>query len=279
MCVTCGCSGHNETTITNPQTGVKMTLDKHHSHTHTLPDGTVINHTHFHDYTPENHDHETTEFHAKTNRTTISLEQAILQKNDMIAAQNRGWFKGRNIFAINLVSSPGSGKTTLLTRTINDLKSDLTFNVIEGDQETVNDAEKIRQTGCKVVQINTGKGCHLEAAMVEKGYTELNPPLNSVLMIENVGNLVCPALFDLGENCKVAILSVTEGEDKPIKYPYMFRESQVMILTKIDLLPYVQFDVNSCIEYAKQVNPQIRIFQVSAVTGKGLNEWYDWLKS
>lgn len=279
MCVTCGCSGHNETTITNPQTGVKMTLDKHHSHTHTLPDGTVINHTHSHDYTPENYDHETTEFHGKTHRTTISLEQAILQKNDMIAAQNRGWFKGRNIFAINLVSSPGSGKTTLLTRTINDLKSDLTFNVIEGDQETVNDAEKIRQTGCKVVQINTGKGCHLEAAMVEKGYTELNPPLNSVLMIENVGNLVCPALFDLGENCKVAILSVTEGEDKPIKYPYMFRESQVMILTKIDLLPYVQFDVNSCIEYAKQVNPQIRIFQVSAVTGKGLNEWYDWLKS
>ena len=279
MCVTCGCSGHNETTITNPQTGVKMTLDKHHSHTHTLPDGTVINHTHSHDYNPENYDHETTEFHAKNHRTTISLEQAILQKNDMIAAQNRGWFKGRNIFAINLVSSPGSGKTTLLTRTINDLKSDLTFNVIEGDQETVNDAEKIRQTGCKVVQINTGKGCHLEAAMVEKGYTELNPPLNSVLMIENVGNLVCPALFDLGENCKVAILSVTEGEDKPIKYPYMFRESQVMILTKIDLLPYVQFDVNSCIEYAKQVNPQIRIFQVSAVTGKGLNEWYDWLKS
>ena len=279
MCVTCGCSGHNETTITNPQTGVKMTLDKHHSHPHTLPDGTVINHTHSHDHTPENYAHETTEFHAKINRTTISLEQAILQKNDMIAAQNRGWFKGRNIFAINLVSSPGSGKTTLLTRTINDLKSDLTFNVIEGDQETVNDAEKIRQTGCKVVQINTGKGCHLEAAMVEKGYTELNPPLNSVLMIENVGNLVCPALFDLGENCKVAILSVTEGEDKPIKYPYMFRESQVMILTKIDLLPYVQFDVNSCIEYAKQVNPQIRIFQVSAVTGKGLNEWYDWLKS
>ena len=279
MCVTCGCSGHNETTITNPQTGVKMTLDKHHSHTHTLPDGTVIHHTHSNDYTPENYDHETTEFHGKTHRTTISLEQAILQKNDMIAAQNRGWFKGRNIFAINLVSSPGSGKTTLLTRTINDLKSDLTFNVIEGDQETVNDAEKIRQTGCKVVQINTGKGCHLEAAMVEKGYTELNPPLNSVLMIENVGNLVCPALFDLGENCKVAILSVTEGEDKPIKYPYMFRESQVMILTKIDLLPYVQFDVNSCIEYAKQVNPQIRIFQVSAVTGKGLNEWYDWLKS
>ncbi|MCL2927801.1 MAG: hydrogenase nickel incorporation protein HypB [Trichodesmium sp. MAG_R01] len=279
MCVTCGCSGNNEATITNSQTGEKIAISNHHPHTHTLPDGTVITHTHSDNYTPENHNHKTEEDHAKIHKNTISLEKEILQKNDLIAAQNRGWFKGRNILALNLVSSPGSGKTTLLSRTINDLKSDLTFSVIEGDQETINDAEKIRKTGCKVVQINTGKGCHLEAAMVEKGYTELNPPLNSVLMIENVGNLVCPALFDLGENCKVAILSVTEGEDKPIKYPYMFRESQVMILTKIDLLPYLQFDVNRCVEYAKQVNPQIRIFQVSAVTGEGLDEWYDWLKS
>ena len=279
MCVTCGCSGNNEATITNSQTGEKIAISNHHHHTHTLPDGTVITHTHSDNYTPKNHNHKTAEDHAKIHKNTISLEKEILQKNDLIAAQNRGWFKGRNILALNLVSSPGSGKTTLLSRTINDLKSDLTFSVIEGDQETINDAEKIRKTGCKVVQINTGKGCHLEAAMVEKGYTELNPPLNSVLMIENVGNLVCPALFDLGESCKVAILSVTEGEDKPIKYPYMFRESQVMILTKIDLLPYLQFDVNRCVEYAKQVNPQIRIFQVSAVTGEGLNKWYDWLKS
>ncbi|MGB3513584.1 MAG: hydrogenase nickel incorporation protein HypB [Microcoleaceae cyanobacterium] len=287
MCVTCGCSDNNETTITNSQTGEKTAINNHHSHTHTLPDGTVITHTHSHTNTHQHptspqenhHHHETAEVHAKMHGTTISLEQNILQKNDLLAAQNRGWFKGRNILALNLVSSPGSGKTTLLARTINDLKSELTFSVIEGDQETINDAEKIRQTGCNVVQINTGKGCHLEAAMVEKGYTELNPPLNSVLMIENVGNLVCPALFDLGENCKVAILSVTEGEDKPIKYPYMFRESQVMILTKIDLLPYVQFDVNRCIEYAKQVNPDMNIFQVSATSGEGLNQWYEWLKS
>ena len=290
MCVTCGCSDNNETTITNSQTGEKTVINNHHSHTHTLADGTVITHNHSdnhsdhhtHDHsssTHEHHHHETAEVHAKMHGTTISLEQNILQKNDLLAAQNRGWFKGRNILALNLVSSPGSGKTTLLARTINDLKSELNFSVIEGDQETINDAEKIRQTGCKVVQINTGKGCHLEAAMVEKGYTELNPPLNSVLMIENVGNLVCPALFDLGENCKVAILSVTEGEDKPIKYPYMFRESQVMILTKIDLLPYLQFDVNRCIEYAKQVNPNMKIFQVSATSGEGLNEWYKWLKS
>ncbi len=287
MCVTCGCSDNNETTITNSQTGEKMAINNHHSHTHTLPDGTVISHTHSHTNTHEhpnspqenNHQYQKSEAHAKMHGTTISLEQNILQKNDLLAAQNRGWFKGRNILALNLVSSPGSGKTTLLARTINDLKSELIFSVIEGDQETINDAEKIRQTGCKVVQINTGKGCHLEAAMVEKGYTELNPPLNSVLMIENVGNLVCPALFDLGEKFKVAILSVTEGEDKPIKYPYMFRESQVMILTKIDLLPYVQFDVNRCIEYAKQVNPNINIFQVSATSGEGLNDWYGWLKN
>ncbi|NEP79081.1 MAG: hydrogenase nickel incorporation protein HypB, partial [Okeania sp. SIO3B3] len=155
MCVTCGCSDNSETTITNFQTGEKMSVDNHHSHTHTLPDGTVITHTHSHSNTPENHHHETAEIYAKMHGTTISLEQNILQKNDLLAAQNRGWFKGRNILALNLVSSPGSGKTTLLARTINDLKSELTFSVIEGDQETINDAEKIRQTGCKVVQINT----------------------------------------------------------------------------------------------------------------------------
>jgi hydrogenase nickel incorporation protein HypB len=149
--------------------------------------------------------------------------------------------------------------------------------VIEGDQETTNDAEKIKSTGCKVVQINTGTGCHLDASMIEKGLQELNPPLNSVVMIENIGNLVCPALFDLGEAAKVVILSVTEGEDKPIKYPYMFRSSDIMILTKIDLLPYINFDVQRCIEYAKQVNPKIQIFQVSATTGEGLEDWYGWL--
>jgi hydrogenase nickel incorporation protein HypB len=210
--------------------------------------------------------------------TTVTLEQEILSKNDQIAEQNRHWFQKQGILALNLVSSPGAGKTTLLTRTINDLKSQLPISVIEGDQETVNDAEKIRQTGCQVVQINTGTGCHLEAAMVQRGYLELNPPSNSILAIENVGNLVCPALFDLGEKAKVAILSVTEGEDKPIKYPHMFRASQVMILTKIDLLPYIQFDVNRCLEYARQVNPQIQIFQVSATTGAGLKDWYQWLQ-
>ncbi|MEO1185496.1 MAG: hydrogenase nickel incorporation protein HypB, partial [Cyanobacteria bacterium J06636_27] len=167
--------------------------------------------------------------------------------------------------------------TTLLTRTINHLKNKITISVIEGDQETINDAEKIKSTGCKVVQINTGTGCHLDALMVEKGLQQLNPSLDSIVMIENVGNLVCPALFDLGEKAKVAILSITEGEDKPIKYPHIFRASDVMVITKIDLLPYVQFDVAKCVEYARDVNPNMIIFQVSALTGEGLNDWYQWL--
>jgi hydrogenase nickel incorporation protein HypB len=262
MCVTCGCSDDSEVKITNLETGE----DEHH-HTHTLPDGTVITHSHI----------EASQVHAKIHNTTISLEQDILAKNNLIAAQNRGWFKGRNILALNLMSSPGAGKTTLLTRTINDLKHQLSISVIEGDQETANDAKKIQETGSKVIQINTGTGCHLDASMIDRGLQQLNPPLNSVVMIENVGNLVCPALFDLGENAKVVILSVTEGEDKPIKYPHIFRASDIMILTKIDLLPYLDFDVQKCIAYAKEVNPQIQIFQVSTTTGVGLDNWYKWL--
>jgi hydrogenase nickel incorporation protein HypB len=208
----------------------------------------------------------------------VHLEQDLLAKNNLIAAQNRGWLKGRQILALNLVSSPGSGKTTLLTRTLRDLRPEMQLSVIEGDQATANDAHRIQETGSPVVQINTGTGCHLEAAMVGRGLDALNPPLNSVVLIENVGNLVCPALFDLGEFAKVVILSVTEGEDKPIKYPHMFRASQVMILTKIDLLPYVQFDVEHCLAYARQVNPNLQIFQVSATTGTGLEDWYDWLR-
>ncbi|MEI2581855.1 hydrogenase nickel incorporation protein HypB [Scytonema sp. PRP1] len=277
MCVTCGCSDDAEVKITNPETGEVATINsssdtQHHHHTHTLPDGTVITHSHSHDPITE-----ASQIHANIHSTTISLEHDILAKNNLLAAQNRGWFKGRNIIALNLMSSPGAGKTTLLTRTINDLKHQLPINVIEGDQETTNDAKKIQETGCQVVQINTGTGCHLDAAMVERGLQQLNPPLNSVVMIENVGNLVCPALFDLGELFKVVILSVTEGEDKPIKYPHIFRASQVMILTKIDLLPHVQFDVQRCIEYAQQVNPHIQVFQVSALTGSGLENWYEWL--
>jgi hydrogenase nickel incorporation protein HypB len=276
MCVTCGCSDDGDTKVINLETGDVSTINlhgnNHHDHTHVLPDGTVIEHSHH-----DSHYNNDAAIHAKLHGNTISLEADILAKNNLLAAQNRGWLKGRNILALNLMSSPGSGKTTLLTRTINDLKKDLSISVIEGDQETINDAKKIQDTGCKVVQINTGTGCHLDAAMVERGLQELMPPLDSLVMIENVGNLVCPALFDLGETAKVVILSVTEGEDKPIKYPHIFRASQVMVLTKVDLLPYVQFDVQRCIEYAHQVNPQIKIFQVSALTGVGLSDWYQWL--
>jgi len=246
--------------------------DHDHTHDHSQHDH---DHDHAHDH---NHDDDHAHTHASMHGTTISLEAEILAKNDLLAERNRGWFDGKNILALNLVSSPGSGKTTLLERTITDLKDELPINVVEGDQETVNDAQRIKATGCRVVQINTGTGCHLEADMLARGIKELQPPADSVLMIENVGNLVCPALFDLGEKCKVAILSVTEGEDKPIKYPHMFRAADVMILNKIDLLPYLNFNVEDCIEYARTVNPDIKIFQVSAMSGEGMEDWYSWLK-
>ena len=210
--------------------------------------------------------------------TTIALEQNILSKNQARADGNRAWLAQQRVLALNLVSSPGSGKTTLLERTIRDLQPRVAISVIEGDQETANDAERIRATGCKAIQINTGTGCHLEAAMVGRAIAELEPPAHSVMMIENVGNLVCPALFDLGEHAKVVILSVTEGEDKPLKYPHMFRAAQLMIINKMDLLPYVKFDVEKCMVYARQVNPNIKTFCVSATTGAGMGEWYGWLE-
>jgi len=176
------------------------------------------------------------------------------------------------------MSSPGAGKTTLLERTIRDLGETIPLTVIEGDQATLNDAERIRATGARVVQINTGTGCHLDAAMASRALTQLDPPLHSVVMIENVGNLVCPALFDLGEAAKVLILSVTEGEDKPLKYPHMFRACSLLLLNKIDLLPHLRFDVERCIEYAKHVNPEMRILQVCAQTGEGMEGWYQWLR-
>ncbi|OLP16887.1 hydrogenase accessory protein HypB [Leptolyngbya sp. 'hensonii'] len=281
MCVTCGCSDDAHVTIAHlqPETG-EPASSAAATHTHVLADGTIVTHTHSHDPHPADRGSasEPAHLHAQIHRTTLTVEQNLLAKNDLIAAENRGWLKGRNTLALNLVSSPGSGKTTLLTRTIQDLQTEIPIAVIEGDQETLNDARRIQATGCPVVQINTGTGCHLEAAMVQRGLQELNPPLHAIVLIENVGNLVCPALFDLGEQAKVVILSVTEGEDKPIKYPHMFRASDVMVLTKTDLLPYVPFEVDRCLDYARQVNPQMQIFQVSAIAGTGLDAWYDWLR-
>lgn len=281
MCVTCGCSKDNPAaTLTHLQTGTTTRLDRG-EHTHLMPDGSVVTHSHdgahFHQHQGEDKS-AVAQLHSRVHGHTIELEHRILAKNDLIAAQNRDWLKNRHIVALNLVSSPGAGKTTLLTRTIADLQDQMAIAVIEGDQETANDAERIKATGCPVVQVNTGTGCHLEANMVQQGLQSLNPPDHSLLMIENVGNLVCPALFDLGEQAKVVILSVTEGEDKPVKYPHMFKASQVMILTKVDLLPYVNFDVDRCIAYARQVNPAIQIFQISATSGEGLPQWYEWLR-
>jgi len=208
----------------------------------------------------------------------VALEARILAKNDAEAARNRAWLSGREILALNLVSSPGAGKTTLLERTILDLKDELPIYVLEGDQATTNDGERIRAAGAPAVQVNTGTGCHLEADIVAKGLMQLKPAAGSVVMIENVGNLVCPAMFDLGERAKVVILSVTEGEDKPLKYPHMFRAAEVMILNKTDLLPHVEFDVAGAIENARAVNPDIAVLQVSARSGEGLDSWYGWLR-
>ena len=273
MCTTCGCSENTKTTVTNLVTGQSIPVEEDGQHAH---------HRHSHDPArqdqSENHSHgDDAMNHTHSHAKTITLEQEILAKNDLIAARNRGWFEGRNILALNLVSSPGSGKTTLLVRTILDLQDQLPISVVEGDQETTNDALRIKATGCQVVQINTGTGCHLEAEMLARGLKQLQPPINSLVMIENVGNLVCPALFDLGEWTKVVILSVTEGEDKPIKYPHMFRTARVMIINKTDLLPHVDFDIDRCVEYARSVNPDIQVFKLSATDGSGLENWYHWL--
>jgi len=207
----------------------------------------------------------------------VQIEQDILGKNNAYAAQNRALLAARGIFAINLVSSPGSGKTTLLIRTIEGLQGKIPLAVIEGDQQTSFDAERIRATGVPAIQINTGKGCHLDAHMVGHALEKLNLVDHGLLFIENVGNLVCPASFDLGEAHKVVILSVTEGEDKPLKYPDMFAAADLMLLNKVDLLPYISFDVQKCIAYAQRVNSRIRVILTSATSGEGMDEWLEWL--
>ena len=197
----------------------------------------------------------------------------------MQAARNRGYFEAKQILALNLVSSPGSGKTSILERTLKDLKNDISFTVIEGDQQTLQDANRIDALQIPVIQINTGKGCHLESDMVFDAVKELTPEDHSILMIENVGNLVCPSMFDLGEKHRVVILSITEGEDKPLKYPDMFHSSDICLINKIDLLPHLNFDLDKLKEYALQVNPNLQFFEVSATTGEGMQLWYDWLKN
>ena len=208
----------------------------------------------------------------------VQIEQDILSKNNQYAKENRNQLRAQRILALNLLSSPGSGKTTLLTETIVALRDRMRIGVIEGDQQTTNDADRIRATGAPAIQINTGKGCHLDASMISTALARLAAPEHSVVMIENVGNLVCPAGFDLGEAHKVVVLSVTEGEDKPLKYPDMFRAASLMLLNKVDLLPYLRFDVAQCIANARRVNPDLEVLQLSATSGQGLNAWLAWIE-
>ena len=279
MCVTCGCnSDDNEVRIikvdgtTVQHSHVHSHGHEQHAHSHTHEHG------HDHDHSHEHHHHDDDHQHSHHHFKEIDLEREILHKNDLLAERNRGYFDAKNIFAINLVSSPGSGKTSLLERTIADLKNEISFNVIEGDQQTTNDADRIAALHIPVIQINTGKGCHLDSEMIAKAVKELSPKDGSLMMIENVGNLVCPSMFDLGENSRVVIISITEGEDKPIKYPDMFYGSQVCIINKIDLLPYLKFDIEKLKDYAKKVNPNLVFFEVSAYTGQGMEAWYNFLK-
>lgn len=212
-------------------------------------------------------------------RRMLEVEIDVLDKNNQIAARNRARFAAREQLVLNLVSSPGSGKTTLLTETLMRLKDRVSCAVIEGDQQTVNDAARIRATGTPAIQVNTGKGCHLDAQMIADAAPRLPLESNGILFIENVGNLVCPASFDLGERHKVAVLSVTEGEDKPLKYPHMFAAASVMLLNKVDLLPYLNFDVEKCLACAREVNPDIEIILISATSGEGMDTWLNWLET
>ncbi len=307
MCDTCGC-GHGEITIRKPGEEQTHDHDHEHNHVHTHEhshDGEKHVHDHVHTH-KHPHDHDHSHAHGKHNHThendhhhhpqghahehhhadhhhahgkEIELEQDILSKNNLLAERNRGFFEAKNILALNLVSSPGSGKTSLLEKTITELGGSIPFYVIEGDQQTMNDANRIDQAGAPVVQVNTGNGCHLDSDMINRAVKELNVQSDSVLVIENVGNLVCPSLFDLGEAHRVVIISTTEGEDKPIKYPTMFQSSDICIINKTDLLPYVDFDVKKCRQYALQVNHRLKFFELSVKTGEGLDAWFDWLKN
>lgn len=263
MCTTCGC-GQGGATVEGEQ-------GHHHHHDH-APHHTADNgDLHFGTGLGGSH------VPGLSQKRIIQIETDILSKNDHLAAHNRADLAQAGVLALNLVSSPGSGKTTLLVRTAADMAASHPIAVIEGDQQTSLDADRIRATGAQAVQVNTGKGCHLDADMVGRAIAQLQPQPGSILFIENVGNLVCPAAFDLGEAAKVVILSVTEGEDKPLKYPDMFAAARLMVLNKSDLMPYVPFDVEKCCEYARRVNPDIEIITLSALTGDGLAAWYDWI--
>jgi hydrogenase nickel incorporation protein HypB len=266
MCATCGCGD---------DAGTRVTALHDHHHVHDQPHGHHLHdHQHPHDHEPA---HSPPPISAAVGTRTVEIEQQVLAKNDLLAARNRGWLDERRICALNMMSSPGSGKTSLLVRTIRELREHREVAVIEGDQETLLDAERIRETGARVVQINTGAGCHLDAEMLAQGLQALDPTAGSLLFVENVGNLVCPALFDLGETAKVVVISVTEGDDKPLKYPHMFAAADVVVINKTDLLPYVDFDIDACAARARMVNRDLEVLPLSVTSGAGLPGWYAWL--
>ena len=259
MCTVCGCGSEGETHV----------HDQSHDHSH--------DHSHGHHH--YGHGGAGLNVVGFSQNKLIEIEKNILSKNDGYAESNRHWLNQHGMAALNLVSSPGAGKTTLLVETLLRIKNDFSVGVIEGDQETANDADRIKETGVAAIQINTGKGCHLDAHMVGHAIQALPLNRDGVVFIENVGNLVCPASFDLGEDAKVVILSTTEGEDKPIKYPDMFSVSDLMLISKTDLLPYLDFNVDQAIDYAKRVNPNLEIILLSAKSGEGMEAWINWISS
>lgn len=270
MCDSCGCGQPGENvTFTKP--------GKEEEHIHFHGEHSSANVEKGHDHHSHHHDHEHEHRHESGSREFV-VEQNVLGKNDLLAERNRGYFEARNIFTVNLVSSPGSGKTSLLEKSIRLLKEKFPLYVIEGDQQTMNDANRIDKAGASVIQVNTGAGCHLDSGMINQAVKSLNPENNSILMIENVGNLVCPAMFDLGESNRVVITSVTEGDDKPAKYPDMFRSSDICVINKMDLIEYVDFDVERFQEYALKVNPDLNFIELSVKTEKGLDKWTGWIE-
>ena len=273
MCDTCGCGQPGDEVIIKKPDEITEGTENTTEHNHTTLHNHSHPHSHNHNHLSHHHEHEHNHAHGKV----ITVETDILSKNNLMAERNRGFFDAKNIFSLNLVSSPGSGKTTLLEKTLRKLKDKISFYVIEGDQQTMNDAERINNIGVPVVQVNTGNGCHLDSKMVSDAVKKISPSENSVLFIENVGNLVCPSLFDLGESVRVVIISVTEGDDKPIKYPTMFESSDVCIINKIDLLPYVDFDIEKAKEYARRINHHLQFFELSAKTEEGLENWFNWI--
>ena len=276
MCIDCGCSDGATATMTNVKSG--EISDVRHDAGGRLHDS-AHQHSHGHDHDHHHGHHHHGHTHSHGHAGVIDLQQSLLEKNDALAARNRAWLAGREVLMLNLVSSPGYGKTSLLERTIRDLHGRMAISVIEGDQATVNDGARIDAAGAPAIQVNTGTGCHLEADMIEQALGVLKPRPGSIVFVENVGNLVCPSLFDLGEKAKVAILSVTEGEDKPLKYPHMFRAAKLVLLNKIDLLPHLDFDVERVVAAARDVNPDVDVIKISARTGDGLQDWYNWLES